>query len=312
MTAIAISWTLITSHDCMHYSTGATLRTLIRECFQRRDGVLERRARLEALGGGENVAAATVLTGTTASATGGTIGATKEAGEPSHAGNVGGKSIWYSWTAPASGTVTVNTSGSNFDTLLAVYTGSSVSGLSAIAANDDAVPGSVLTSSVTFAAVQGTVYHIAVDGYNAASGAVALNLSEVLPAAAPANDNFANAVTLSGNTVTWPGTNIGATREIGEPNPAGVTGGASVWLTWTPTTTHTVTINTHGSNFDTVLAVYTGSSVMGLTTVAANDDDVANRTLTSAVTFTAVAGTVYHIAVDGYHGATGSIVLNLA
>ncbi|MEI7835799.1 MAG: serine protease, partial [Planctomycetota bacterium] len=102
------------------------------------------------------------------------------------------------------------------------------------------------------------------------------------------------------------------TREIGEPNPAGVTGGASVWLTWTPTTTHTVTINTHGSNFDTVLAVYTGSSVMGLTTVAANDDDVANRTLTSAVTFTAVAGTVYHIAVDGYHGATGSIVLNLA
>jgi hypothetical protein len=61
-----------------------------------------------------------------------------------------------------------------------------------------------------------------------------------------------------------------------------------------------------------VLAVYTGSSVMGLTTVVANDDDVANRTLTSAVTFTAVAGTVYHIAVDGYHGATGSIVLNLA
>ncbi|MCY2924072.1 MAG: hypothetical protein NT031_01295, partial [Planctomycetota bacterium] len=141
----------------------------------------------------DNFAAATVLTGTAASATESTTGATRESGEPYPAGNVGGKSVWYSWTAPASGTVTVNTSGSNYDTLLAVYTGSSVSGLTAVASNDDAVPGYVLTSSVTFAAVKGTVYHIAVDGYNGASGLAALNLSEALPAVAPANDSFANA-----------------------------------------------------------------------------------------------------------------------
>ncbi|MCY2932121.1 MAG: hypothetical protein NTV86_22030 [Planctomycetota bacterium] len=259
-----------------------------------------------------NFAAATVLTGTTASAAGSNVGATKESGEPNHAGNVGGKSVWYSWTAPAGGAVTVNTTGSTFDTLLAVYTGSSVSGLKAVAANDDAVPGFVLTSSVTFTAVAGTVYHIAVDGYNAASGAIAVNLSEALPAAAPANDSFANPVGLSGPTATWTGSNAGATRQSGEPNPAGVTGGASVWLTWTAPTTGTVSLNTHGSTFDTVLAVYTGSALTGLTSVAANDDDSANGTLTSAVTFTAVAGTLYHILVDGYHGATGTILLNLA
>ena len=42
-------------------------------------------------------------------------------------------------------------------------------GLTAVAANDDAVPGWTLTSSVTFSAVAGTVYHIAVAGANSNS-----------------------------------------------------------------------------------------------------------------------------------------------
>ena len=36
-------------------------------------------------------------------------GATKELGEPAHLGNPGGSSVWYSWTAPASGRVTLST-----------------------------------------------------------------------------------------------------------------------------------------------------------------------------------------------------------
>ena len=146
------------------------------------------------------------------------------------------------------------------------------------------------------------------DGYNGASGSITLNLSQ---AAAPANDNFVNGTVVSSNTIVWNGTNVGATKQAGEPSIAGNGGGASVWLTWTATKTSTVSLNTHGSSFDTILGVFTGSSVSALTTVASNDDDPAGGTLTSALTFNAVAGTTYHIAIDGYNGATGSIVVNL-
>src|SRR5258707_8112828 len=73
----------------------------------------------------DNFAARTALTGTNTAAIGKNVFATKEPGEPNHAGGQGGKSLWWSWTAPALGTVTINTDNSSFATLLAVYTGSS-------------------------------------------------------------------------------------------------------------------------------------------------------------------------------------------
>ena len=76
-----------------------------------------------------------------------------------------------------------------------------------------------------------------------------------------------------------------------------------------------VTLNTHGSNFDTLLAVYTGNYVSLLTLVAANDDDPAGGTLTSALTFNATQGVAYRIAVrtaiTAERGSAGSIILNL-
>ena len=41
---------------------------------------------------------AQALAGADATATGTNVDATKESGEPEHAGEVGGKSVWYSWT----------------------------------------------------------------------------------------------------------------------------------------------------------------------------------------------------------------------
>ena len=81
--------------------------------------------------------------------------------------------MWYRWTAPGNGYVSFDTAGSGFDTLLAVYRGSGLSSLSQEAANDDAGAGTT-TSRVRFRAKSGTTYWIAVDGKNAASGAVAL------------------------------------------------------------------------------------------------------------------------------------------
>jgi hypothetical protein len=120
----------------------------------------------------------TVLVGTNISILATNTFATKEPGEPNHAGNPGGKSLWWSWVAPVDGTVTINTDGSTFDTLLAVYTGSSVSNLVHVAANDNEDTRS-FQSRVSFQAVAGTPYQIAVDGFNGDSGTVVLNLKFV-------------------------------------------------------------------------------------------------------------------------------------
>src|SRR6185369_16487374 len=101
--------------------------------------------------------------------------ATKETGELNHAGNQGGKSVWWIWTAPANGLVTISTIGSSFDTLLAIYTGNDVGSLTLVASDDDG--GGNLTSRVVFAATPNVTYQIAVDGYNGASGNIQLNVT---------------------------------------------------------------------------------------------------------------------------------------
>ena len=141
------------------------------------------------------------------------------------------------------------------------------------------------------------------------------------PPPPPANDNFANAQIISGCTGSITGTNVGATKEAGEPNsPDSATSTKSVWYQWQAPSTGSVTITTAGSGFDTVLAVYSGASLATLGTAIAHNDDIPDvagqpHNVTSSVTFTASAGTVYRITVNGYDndgggGDIGNFVLN--
>jgi hypothetical protein len=125
--------------------------------------------------------------------------------------------------------------------------------------------------------------------------------------ASVSNDHFSGAKVISGASGSAAGSNVGATREVGEPIHASVGGGASVWYRWQAPGAGSTTFTTTGSNFDTVLAVYTGTSVNALNTIASNDD---SSGLQSLVTFVATEGTVYYVAVDGYGSSTGNIVLN--
>ncbi len=95
--------------------------------------------------------------------------ATKESGEPNHAGNEGGHSIWYRWTAPADGMLQVLTTNVSYDTLLGVYTGTRVDSLTTVAANDDFIAGNRY-SKVTLGVRAATTYSIALDGYAASAG----------------------------------------------------------------------------------------------------------------------------------------------
>src|SRR6266550_8865360 len=68
--------------------------------------------------------------------------ATAEAGEPSHAGFPANATVWYRWTAPENGEVQLDTLSSPIgaETVLAVYTGNTLSTLRQVAANDDLFP----------------------------------------------------------------------------------------------------------------------------------------------------------------------------
>jgi hypothetical protein len=124
---------------------------------------------------GDDFATALPLSGAYALVQATNVGMTKEVGEPFHAGNPGGKSIWWQWTAPSSGQVTLSSAGSAFNTLLAVYTGSAVSSLTWVASDNNSL-GGTNRSNVSFNAVAGTTYHIAVDGYDGASSRITLSL----------------------------------------------------------------------------------------------------------------------------------------
>ena len=327
--------------------------------------------------------------------------------------------MWMTWRAPASGVVTFNTLGSLFDTVLAVYTGDSLTTLTPVAANDD--HNGLLTSRVQFNAVAGQEYHVAVDGFAFAIGEALLKwtldtTSTLLPVITSLTPNqtvgegesltlgvtvgelvtyqwlfngqplpgatnsllkiskvgfdnvgtynvrltAGNLTVLSDNisvqmndtdgqvqrsaaafdklvdatestslprslagaksgsvahgyTVTQTFSTVGATREPDEPKHCGVTGGASAWSIWQSPTNGTAIINTDGSNFDTVLAIYIGpgNSYATLTNVACDNNSGANGQTSRAV-FTAKAGTIYYIAVDGVSGAQGTVRLGIA
>jgi len=92
--------------------------------------------------------------------------------------------VWYRWTAPTNGVATFSTVGSSFDTLLAVYTGSSVDALTPVSSDED--DGGFFTSLLQFNARAGTNYAVALDGFSGAQGGFVLSWSlEVTPDALP-------------------------------------------------------------------------------------------------------------------------------
>ena len=252
-------------------------------------------------------------TASSGSVTGTNVGATPQNGEPMRNYVASATTtVWLKWSARATADMTFTTAGTGFDTVMGVYMGSSVGGLTKISENDDA-GGSVRTSSCTFRATQGATYFICVSGKNGATGTVRLGWSAAPPPNGPLYDDFGAARTSGGNTGvsgTVTGTNVGATPQNGEPLRNYVSSATTtVWLKWSAQTAGTTTFTTAGTGFDTVMGVYTGSSVGGLTRITENDD-VSGSDRTSSCTFNATKGTPYFICVGGKNDATGTVKIN--
>ena len=140
-------------------------------------------------------------------------------------------------------------------------------------------------------------------------------LATVIGAQAVAfQDNFTNREAIFATNGTLVGDNSTATFEVGEPKHGGKPGGHSLWVAWVAPTNGVATFDTHGSGFDTLMSAYTLNStnatqVTQLHEEARNDDDPAAPP-TSLIQIGAIAGREYQIAVDGYEGATGTVILH--
>jgi hypothetical protein len=225
-------------------------------------------------------------------------GASKESGEPNHAGNAGGSSLWIEWTAGANQVAEIWACGiSGADTLLGVYTGTAVNALTEVASNDEsALPGrcAAPSSGLLFSATAGTHYKIAVDAKAASSFAI-LHIRTV-----PVNDDFANATVLpSLPSASDSVDNRIATKEPGEPDHGGHVEGHTVWYQWTAPASALTSVEACNIGASTAIGVYTGSAVNALTEIASNDDAGGLCHSGAELRFNAVEGVTYKIAIDG-------------
>ena len=236
----------------------------------------------------DEFANATELTGVQQSTTGTTADATREPNEPTHVYD-GRTSIWYRWTAPADGTATVDLAGSSSYNEASVYVGDRVDALTRVVA---------AARKVKFAATAGTTYRIAVDAEYGSPGNVKI---AAFLGDGPPNDQFARPTELTGLSDTEAGSTVDATLEVGEPDHT-YSGSGSLWYTWTAPRTGATTVDLAGSFYDATAAVYSGTSLTGLTKMAAG----------RSLRFRAEQGTTYRIAVDGSYGSRGAVQIALA
>lgn len=138
---------------------------------------------------GDDFVSAIAIAGFSGSINGSNVGASTEAGEPPTStvdlGNGPNNTVWYRWTAPSSGTATFDLCANpNYDTMLAVYLGSSLGSLARVTDDDDTFGcGNNRQSKVTFAAGSGSTYQIQVDGFVGGTGT--FTLTWTIPGAIP-------------------------------------------------------------------------------------------------------------------------------
>ena len=309
---------------------------------------------------------ATAITAVPFSNTTLTTAATIDASDPLPACGNGSrsKSVWYRFTAPSTGTVTANTFGTSYDTILAAYVGS-CGAFSPVpgACNDDT---NGRQSQVSFRATAATTYYFMAVAYTNTGGSLVFQLAfqpaastatptrtftprpptptfttgpaatatftPVAPAPtftsppptptfttapqAPAppstglqNDSATTPVDIGATPFSQTVSTTSATTDASDPSPAcgNHSRARSVWYRFTAPSNGTLTANTFGSNYDTILSGF-ASSGAALSSLACNDD---TNSAQSRVSFQATAGSVYYFMVTAYSGNGGTLIFQL-
>ena len=129
----------------------------------------------------------------------------------------------------------------------------------------------------------------------------------------PDNDEFALPVIVSSPSFTQSQSTTTASTAADDPyftTPCVASSAHlynTVWYRYTPTITGTLSVNTSGSNYDTVLAVWTGSTPAALVLAGCNDNTNGDQ---SKVEIPVTAGVTYQIEVASHTGGGGQLKLN--
>ncbi|MCB9916416.1 MAG: hypothetical protein H6828_14905 [Planctomycetes bacterium] len=211
--------------------------------------------------------------------------------------------VWYSWTAPASGTAVISTCGlTGVDTKLAAYPGGGCpTAGSSLVCNDDTCG---LQSELSLAVTAGSSYMIQVGTFpGAAQGTGSLAIKTFTGD----NDHCSTPVAIAGQgSFAYDATNATTGLE-GQAEAACFFFGSSnvhkdLWFSWTADVTGDATVSTcAGATFDTKIAAYAGSGCPAAPALACNDDSCG---LQSSMTFPVVAGTTYTLQIGTFSAAT--------
>ena len=88
----------------------------------------------------------------------------------------GNNDVWFSYTATSDLPVTIDLSGSSYDTVLEIFDGSDCMALVSLACDDDG--GTGLDSLASFDGVTGTTYLFHIGGFNTGAGDILINIIE--------------------------------------------------------------------------------------------------------------------------------------
>jgi hypothetical protein len=235
-----------------------------------------------------------VYLGTTAGATLDGIGlcATQGGGAPD---------VWYAFTAPADGRLSVNTCGSFYDSVVGIH---STSCGSHIACNTECAGSPCGSPHACTSAVlsAGQSVRIRIGGQNGQSGRYVLN---VVFENAPSNDTCAGAIVLAPGTTTFSNAAATTGTNFGGPQACD-TMQSDLWFRYTAPCDTPISLSTCGSSFDTKLAVYTVCPTAPSQFVACSDDGPACPPQ-SEVTYAGTIGATHLIRVGSKTGgATGA------
>jgi hypothetical protein len=209
----------------------------------------------------DDCANATLLTsGTTCTSTAGTnVNATQSLASITCASFTSSTAldVWYKFTAVATTHTVTVTGGTGFDAIIDVRSGS-CNGTN-IGCADATTSGGVETTTVSGLTV-GNTYLVRVYGWAGGTGTFTICVTHTTPA--PANNDCANATTLTPGSTCTPtsGTTVNATQSIAAITCATFTGTADddVWYKFTATAAnHNVTV-VGGAGFDAVVDVRSG------------------------------------------------------
>ncbi|MBE9561471.1 MAG: hypothetical protein IMF12_01225 [Proteobacteria bacterium] len=134
-------------------------------------------------------------------------------------------------------------------------------------------------------------------------------LTVALPVyAAPVNDNLDGALDISKLPYTNTQDTSDSTTETSEDSPTCSFSEASVWYQYSPTIDEKIVFDTYGSDYDTVLGIWTGEQ-HPLTEVICNDNGT-ESTNQSQLSAELDDGVKYFIGINGFNNETGKLTFN--